>query len=172
MLKKQKLFIVLIAGVVMASCMPEDNTAAKSHFDQAFSYIATSQAAASDEQKRKLLENAEKEFLNALKINPEYFDARMNLGVLYVTQGKLNMAEREYEKAYKLNPNDGTLLYNQAAVYSLTGRVDLGLERLDLALSNNFMNINALRNDPDIEALRKNASFKPLVEKHSLFLGN
>jgi len=66
------------------------------------------------------LEEAEKQYLEALRINPNHAEAHNNLGALYHYQGKLEEAEKQYLEAIRINPNDakahnnlGVLYYNQ-----------------------------------------------------------
>lgn len=49
-------------------------------------------------------ENAAKEFMRAIEINPQYADAYHNLGNAYMSLGKLKEARKSYEKAATLNP--------------------------------------------------------------------
>ena len=62
----------------------------------------------------------EKEYREALKINPNYAQAHYNLGNVLYNQGNLLEAEEEYREALKIDPNLaeahnnlGGLLYNQ-----------------------------------------------------------
>lgn len=53
--------------------------------------------------------SAEKYLLSALKLNPENVKARRNLGMVYLTDGRLGLAREIYQKNHKDNPSVGDL---------------------------------------------------------------
>ena len=101
---------------------------------------------------------------------PNYFDALVNRGVVYVSQGKLDKAEIDYRMALEINKNDPSLNYNMACLYSLTDRIDLSIDALNVALENGFSNIERLRNDVDLENVRGSEDFFSTIEKHKFFI--
>ena len=50
----------------------------------------------------KRYKEAEKEFREAIKLNPNVAEAHANLGILYLQQGKINDAQKELEIAHEL----------------------------------------------------------------------
>ena len=52
----------------------------------------------------KNMDNAEKEFQKALKLNPKEKMAHNNLGLIYSNKNKLKEAEEEYKKELEINP--------------------------------------------------------------------
>ena len=50
-------------------------------------------------------EEAEKEYREAIKINPDYADAHNNLGALLQNLKRYEEAEKEYREAIRINPN-------------------------------------------------------------------
>ena len=62
-------------------------------------------------------ENAEKQFLYALDIDPEFVDAMDNLGVVYRRQGRYEDAEEIYLKSISMNENNEVPYTNLALVY-------------------------------------------------------
>ena len=48
--------------------------------------------------------------------------------------------------------------------------MDLSADALDSALKNGFNNVDRLRNDPDLNNLRKTKEFKKIVEKYKFFI--
>jgi tetratricopeptide (TPR) repeat protein len=142
---------------------------AKGHFNQAFSYIGSSKAATGPE-KTRLLENAEIELTNAIQADAEFADAFMNRGVVYVALGKLNKAEEDLRKSISLEPNKPNASYNLACLLSVTQRLDLAIDALDVALKNGFNDVDRLRNDPDLNNLRRTNEFRRTLEKYKFFL--
>ena len=57
-------------------------------------------------------ENAEKYFLKAIEIDPNFVDAMDNLGVAYRRQGKLEQAEEIYLKSLSMRGNNSEWLYS------------------------------------------------------------
>lgn len=158
-------------SVLLFSLIGCKNDDSQLHFNQGFSYLGSLEVASSEKQRDRLLENAEKEFSLAIKKNPQYFEAFLNRGAVYLTQGKFNKAEQDYLQASKLKPNDKSLNYNIACLYSKIEKIDLALDALEKSLESGFDDIERLRNDADLDNLRKNKEFNALLEKHKIFLG-
>ena len=142
---------------------------AKVHLNQAFAYIGSAKAAMGPE-KKKLFENAEIEFTNAIQADAESSEAFMNRGVVYMALGKPNKAEEDLRKAIALKPNDSAAAYNLACLLSVTNRLDLAVDALDMALKNGFSDVERLRKDPDLNNLRLTKEFRSTLEKHKFFL--
>ena len=143
---------------------------AKASLNQAFSYISSAKAAGSKKAQQDLLLNAEKELNNSIKIYPNYAEALMNRGVLYMTMSKLNKAELDLKAAQALEPKNPNIGYNIVCLYSITNRVDLAIDLLDEILKLGFDNYDSLRSDPDLKALRKSKEFQKVLEKNKVFL--
>ena len=94
-------------------------------------------------------EKAEQDYLKALELKPDYFDAAYSLGALYynrgaemlnranlisddaayrkakeVAEGQLNEALPFLEKAHELNPEDVSTMTSLKAMYGRTNQVD------------------------------------------------
>lgn len=63
-------------------------------------------------------------FKKALSINPEHFEARMNLASIYIQTGYLQSALKEICEAEKLKPNSGQVHYNKAICMSGMGKYE------------------------------------------------
>jgi len=74
------------------------------------------------------LNKAEFECKKAIKINPSFAKAYMNLGVVYYKRGEFKLAEEEFKKALK---NIGKDIYNKAIIYYNLGTVYKNLKDLD-----------------------------------------
>jgi putative PEP-CTERM system TPR-repeat lipoprotein len=55
-------------------------------------------------------------FKNALEKDPNYLDARFNLGLAYIETGKLDQAEREFQKVQLQNPYDARINFQLARI--------------------------------------------------------
>ena len=143
---------------------------AKAYLNQAFSYIASANIAPTAADKEKLFQSAETELTNAINTDNTYFEAYLNRGVVLMAMGKTNKAEDDLKKAQSLNPKSPDAYFNLACLYSVTNRMDLSADALDSALKNGFNNVDRLRNDPDLNNLRKTKEFKKIVEKYKFFI--
>ena len=59
----------------------------------------------------KRYEEAEKEYREVIRINPDDAEAHYNLGFLYYVQKDYNKALQEFEIALKLSPNNQDIQY-------------------------------------------------------------
>lgn len=70
------------------------------------------------------LDNAAAAFRSTLEMDPENFDARLNLGVIYYTQKKYAEAEKELRTANKLREQTPGLLYYLGMSLANLGKFD------------------------------------------------
>jgi len=70
------------------------------------------------------LVKAEKELLAALRLKPDYVEARTSLGNVYLMQGRRDDALRELKTALKLNPNYTEAHIDLGNLYAAEGRMD------------------------------------------------
>jgi tetratricopeptide (TPR) repeat protein len=68
------------------------------------------------------LQEAEKFLLEAIRRNPVYLKAHIDLGNLYRDTGRPVKAGEEYRIALSINPNNPVLYVNLANIYKLTGK--------------------------------------------------
>lgn len=64
-----------------------------------------------------MLDEAITEYKKILALNPDYGKSRINLGVAYHQQGRLEQAIQEYEKVLALNPAYGEAHHNLSIIY-------------------------------------------------------
>ncbi|MFN3479966.1 MAG: tetratricopeptide repeat protein [Thermodesulfovibrionales bacterium] len=115
-------------------------------------------------------DNAIKEFTLAIEKYPQYDVAYSNRAVAYMHQGKFNKALDDLKKAEEINPNNPTVHYNFVALYSMQKQIDRALDSLDRALELGFNNYDALRNDPDLNNVRRHPEFRKICEKYKIFI--
>src|SRR5260370_11974823 len=61
-------------------------------------------------------------YLGALKISPDYYPARNNLGSLYLGKGDFKSAEEQFQEVIRLDQNDAQTYFKLWNVLMLTGR--------------------------------------------------
>jgi Flp pilus assembly protein TadD len=67
-------------------------------------------------------DEAEKEYRDALRINPDFADAHYNLGVLLGNKGRKEDAEAEYRESLRINPDDAEAHNNLGVLLDHRGR--------------------------------------------------
>jgi tetratricopeptide (TPR) repeat protein len=80
------------------------------------------------------LEEAKRDLLVALEIDPGNFEIHNNLGIVYRKLGDYSGAIREYETALSLMPTDPMARYNLGNIYLALGRYDDALEEYEECL--------------------------------------
>ena len=83
------------------------------------------------------LDEAVRELVIAISLDPEVADTHCNLGVVYNAQGRLGKATGELETALRLNPDNAEAHYNLGVAYDLQGRLDEALREYRTALKLN-----------------------------------
>ncbi|MGD0887486.1 MAG: tetratricopeptide repeat protein [Thermodesulfovibrionales bacterium] len=80
------------------------------------------------------LDEAENEYIGALKLKPDYAMAHNNLGNAYLNQNRLDEAENEYIAALKLRPDYADAQYNLGTAYLNQNRLDEAVKEYIAAL--------------------------------------
>jgi len=60
---------------------------------------------------------------HAIRIDPNYFDVRTNLGIIFANQGNLDRARNEFEHEIRINPNHIEARYNLGNVFLAQGDI-------------------------------------------------
>ena len=88
------------------------------------------------------MENAEANLQQAVQIAPAYVDARSNLGIALLIQGKDGSAE-QFEKAYELAPNNPVALLNAANALMERGSAEKAIAMYQRAIAMAPRNVQA-----------------------------
>lgn len=86
-------------------------------------------------QKKGQLNEAIREYLTALKFNPDYAKAHINLGIAYGQQGRYDEAVFELINAIRLNPGYADAYYDLGLSYQLQGRYEQAINEYLTAVS-------------------------------------
>ena len=83
-------------------------------------------------------------FKNALEKDPNYIDARLQLGIAYLETGKYDKAESELEKALHQQPDSHPAILNLSKIYLGTNRPEKAIDQLAKLLESDSDNAEAL----------------------------
>lgn len=90
------------------------------------------------------LEEAEKELIAAMDIEPDHAGAYTNLGIVLIRRNRIDEALPILEKAVELDPENMNTVFNLGLAYATLGRRDEAIARFE----------EILRNDPNDESAR------------------
>ncbi len=91
-------------------------------------------------EKKGLYNDAEKEYLKAIELNPEHYKAYCNLGTVYSKTGRTEEAIKYYKRALQINPKDSITLLNLGRIYFVSVDEDEGLEYFSKAIDVDLAN--------------------------------
>ncbi len=94
------------------------------HYNLGVTYQALAELSDSLEKARQFLRKAVQVYIRAVALQPESFDANLNLGACYFQLGKTNLAEQQTIKALKIKSNSATANNNLAIMYEAQGKFE------------------------------------------------
>ncbi len=74
-----------------------------------------------------MIEEAEKEFLEALIENPDHMAAHLSLGLTYMESKRYDQALESFDRAIEIEPNFAVAYADRGILYDLLGRYELAL---------------------------------------------
>ncbi|HCF56797.1 MAG TPA: hypothetical protein DFS52_02215 [Myxococcales bacterium] len=99
-----------------------------------------------------------------VRLEPDTFEAYLDLGICYAQKGFYAEAERAYLRAQELNEGDLLLNYNLAALYALWNKPKEALEHLGKALASDGAKVRDwLAADPMFDSLKSLPEYDALV---------
>jgi len=101
-----------------------------------------------------------------LKRDPDIVDVLILLGNAYTQRGYHEKGLEVDLRLSRLRPEDPVVFYNLACSYSLLGQIGSALESLEKALALGYNDLKFLMTDPDMENVRNDARFGPLLQKY------
>lgn len=103
--------------------------------------------------KQRRVDEAILEFQKAIKLNPDYVTARLNLAHLYDLRGRIEEAMAEYRKAIELEPGNLIVRNNLGVLYGKKGLYDEAIGEFEKVLRIDPTNAAALKN---LESAKRN----------------
>lgn len=118
-----KSFLIFFLIFTFLSCSSKEKQAQK-HFKKGFEY-----------HNQGLVDQAIGEYQQALKLNPNYIEAYMNIGAIYVDKKDYDQALQQFKKVVELNYYYGKAHYNLGMVYLYKGEKEKAQEELKILKS-------------------------------------
>jgi Tetratricopeptide repeat len=105
-------------------------------------------------------EAARAKLQESIKVDPEYAEGFLGVGVTYFMRDRYEEALDWYKQALEVNPGLGDAYYNIACVYALRGDKPQALRYLRIALLNGYVQLQTLQSDPDLKGLAGDETFE------------
>ena len=110
-------------------------------------------------------ERAIMDYREAIRLRTDYANAYNNIGIAYHKLGQYERAMKNYVETIRLKPDDANGYYNKACLFSLQKKYKQTCELLLLAIKRGYNNWKNLKDDKDLENVRKNACFIDILNK-------
>ncbi len=91
-------------------------------------------------------QNAEKEFLKAIEVNPKNINAHRNLATTYTRMNLYDKALQEYQKALSLDKANYEIHFSIGSIYQNQGQYDLAIQEYEETLALNPKHEGAYQN--------------------------
>ena len=105
------------------------------------------------------LQEAANNYNMALHHDKTLYQVYINLSTTYLQASKLREALKTLELLNTMQPHNPMLHYNLACYHSLIGNTESALKSLKKAAQLGFKNKNQIKNDSDLNNLKKSANF-------------
>lgn len=102
-----------------------------------------------------------------LRADSNHFEALVLLGDAYTRNGDYEKGLEMDLRLSRLKPNNKLIHYNLACSYALTGQKDKALTNLHKAVELGYCDVDQLRQDRDLDALKSDPRFQTIVKKLS-----
>jgi tetratricopeptide (TPR) repeat protein len=99
------------------------------------------------------------------QLQPEAYSNWYRLGVCSQSLGQHDRALEAFQKAEAKGVPVSIAGYNIAAVFASMGQLDKAFEQLAAAVKQGYSRPDQMNSDPDLQALRSDARFAPLLEQ-------
>ena len=128
--------------------------------------ISTASAPSRSAEKQSQLDFELEFFEGVLNRNPDFIDALRVHGNNLTLKGRYADGLKIDRRLVELRPRDALAHYNLACSYALLKRVDPALRALRKALELGYHDFRYLREDRDLDAIRKDPRFRQLLREY------
>ena len=102
-----------------------------------------------------------------LRTDSNHFEALVLLGDAYTRNGEFERGLEMDLKLSRLKPDNKLIRYNLACSYALTGQKDKAIHNLHKAVELGYRDVEHLRQDRDLDAIKSDPRFQNLIKKLS-----
>jgi tetratricopeptide (TPR) repeat protein len=106
------------------------------------------------------------DFDAVLQLNPKAANAHAGRSWAWAGRGEFDKALKEINTAIQLDPKDGGFHYDKACCLAVQQQKDAAFAALQQAFELGFRNFEHVEMDPDLDSIRSDARFKPLLDKY------
>lgn len=122
-----------------------ETKACLAHFFRAYAHGSLAQKS-EGQQRLEHLKESERDYLEAISLDPKFVSAHCYLGVLYALQSRWDEAEKAFKQAIKLKPDYAEAHNDLGAMYARSGRPRLAAKALERAAELKPRELRVLRN--------------------------
>ncbi|MFZ4622550.1 MAG: tetratricopeptide repeat protein [Bacteroidota bacterium] len=115
---------------------------------------------------RQMNDSAISLFQKAISIDSTRPHAYFNLGKVYFRLQQKEMAEQCYHRSISVDSSMPCSYYRLAVVHTDRGESSTAVKFIELAFQNGYDDMEEIESDPDLNALRKDESFRSLILKY------
>jgi len=106
---------------------------------------------------------AEKQYITALAINPFYMPAQNRLAEIYADTGQTGKAISVFKKLKKLSGNMPEIDYNIACMYAQQNDIETSITWLKKAIKGGFNKWDVIETDRDLDNIRETEEYKAII---------
>lgn len=121
------------------------------------------QGAKSNDEKKRIVDFEISFYENILKKQPNFIECMKVLAEHYTRSGRYQEGLSLDLRLAEALPSDATVAYNLACSYSLLGQIEKSLAALKKAIKLGFTDVSHIKNDPDLENIRKDKRFGVII---------
>ena len=119
-----------------------------------------------DDLQAKLASDFERDFLEAAQAaDPSNVDILISLADIYAKAGLHEEGLKIDQRLVEIQPKEPKFHYNLACAHSLLGHIDPALQALTRALQLGYTKVEHLRDDPDLENLKKDRRYEEILRQ-------
>ena len=103
------------------------------------------------------------DFTKLLELEPNSVAALYGMGVSAKAGRHDEQAIEAFDRVLKIEPKHADASYQKAGIYARTKKIDAACVWLDIAVGDGYRDWDALKNDPDFDAVRKNPCYLKVI---------
>ncbi len=103
------------------------------------------------------------DYQKVLELEPRNVGALYGLGMAYKGDGQDEKAIETFNELLRIDPRLAAASYQNAGLFSRVGKIDAACVWLEDAVTNGFRDLDALKNDPDLDAIRKTSCYQKVL---------